>query len=110
MEYSYIQKIVDSHPVLLFMKGSPDHPACGFSRTISTILTLHKAPFHSVDILEDPQLREDLKVFSRWPTFPQLYINGELIGGCDIVDELHESNKLQDLLKVVCPKTSTPEG
>ena len=98
MDYSYIEKLLADHPVVLFMKGEPHRPACGFSRIVTTILSLHKTPFHSINILDDPQLRQDIKDFSSWPTFPQLYVHRELIGGCDIIQELHESKKLEDIL------------
>ena len=98
MDHSYIKDILADHPIVLFMKGTPDQPACGFSRIVSTLLSLHKAPFYSMDVLDDPKLRQDMKDFSCWPTFPQLYVNGELIGGCDIVQDLHESKKLGEIL------------
>ena len=99
MDFTYIQNILSNHPVVLFMKGTPERPSCGFSRVVSTILSLHQTPFHSIDVLEDPQLRQDLKTFSQWPTFPQLYVHGALIGGCDIVQDLHETKQLEAILK-----------
>lgn len=93
-----IQILLEKYPVLLFMKGTPDYPACGFSHTVSSALKRLDTEFHSIDILEDPDLRQNLKIFSKWPTFPQLYIAGELIGGCDIVREMMESGELETLL------------
>ena len=85
-------------PVVLYMKGSPDFPQCGFSaQTVGTLRAL-KAQFAHVNIFEDPEVREALKSYSNWPTFPQLYVNGELIGGCDITLEMYKSGELKKLL------------
>jgi len=94
-----LQELVDSHPVLLFMKGSPEEPKCGFSRKVVDILKEEKVKFGSFDILLDSEVREGLKKFSNWPTFPQLYCKGELIGGCDIAIAMHESGELKDVFK-----------
>ena len=84
--------------VLLYMKGTPDFPQCGFSgQTVAALKAIGK-PFSYVNIFEDPEIREGLKSFSNWPTFPQLYVNGELVGGCDIVIEMYQSGELQKLL------------
>lgn len=87
-----------SHPVLLYMKGTPDFPQCGFSATTVRALNAVGAKFEAVNIFEEPELREALKQYSNWPTYPQLYVNGELIGGCDIVVEMYKSGELQKLL------------
>jgi monothiol glutaredoxin len=85
-------------PVVLFMKGTPDFPQCGFSAQTVAALRACKAGFHAVNIFEDPELREALKSYSNWPTFPQLYVNGELLGGCDIALEMYRSGDLRQLL------------
>jgi monothiol glutaredoxin len=85
-------------PVVLFMKGTPDFPQCGFSAQTVAALKACRAGFHSVNIFEDPELREALKSYSNWPTYPQLYVNGELLGGCDIVVEMYRSGELKQLL------------
>jgi monothiol glutaredoxin len=80
-----IQEAISEHPVILFMKGTPEQPACGFSaRTVATLQAL-QTPFAAVDILPDPRIRQELSELSGWPTIPQLFVNGELVGGCDIV-------------------------
>ena len=85
-------------PVVLYMKGTPDFPQCGFSAQAVGALRASKAEFQHVNIFEDPEVREALKTYSNWPTFPQLYVNGELIGGCDIVIEMYKSGELKQLL------------
>ncbi|MCC7199389.1 MAG: Grx4 family monothiol glutaredoxin [Gammaproteobacteria bacterium] len=85
-------------PAVLFMKGTPDFPQCGFSSQATQALRRCGAKFHSVNIFEDPDLREALKAYSNWPTYPQLYVQGELVGGCDIVLEMFRSGELQKLL------------
>jgi monothiol glutaredoxin len=84
--------------IVLYMKGSPEMPQCGFSARASQLLNACGAPYQTYDILQDPELRQGLKSFSNWPTFPQLYINGELVGGCDIMGELYQSGELQKLV------------
>jgi monothiol glutaredoxin len=93
-----IKKQLESYPVLLYMKGTPDFPQCGFSAKTVGLLRDTGAKFAYVNIFEDPEIREGLKVYSNWPTFPQLYVNGELIGGCDIATELHQSGELKQIL------------
>ncbi len=93
-----IKSQLSSSPVLLYMKGTPDFPQCGFSATVVRALTAVDAKFDSVNILEEPDLRDALKQYSNWPTFPQLYVNGELVGGCDIVVEMYNSGELQKVL------------
>lgn len=80
--------------VVLYMKGSPDFPQCGFSAKVVSILEAVNANFQSYNVLDDEELRQGLKIFANWPTFPQLYVNGELVGGCDIITELYEKGEL----------------
>ncbi len=95
-----IRQAIDEHRVILFMKGTPDTPACGFSaRTVAALQSL-QAPFAAVDILPDPRIREELSAVSEWPTIPQLFVDGELVGGCDIVMEMYESGELAQVLGV----------
>jgi monothiol glutaredoxin len=90
-----IQAEIDRQPIVLFMKGTPQFPMCGFSsRTVQALKAAGATQLHTVNVLEDPEVRANLPRFSNWPTFPQLFINGELIGGCDITLELHESGEL----------------
>jgi monothiol glutaredoxin len=93
-----IQKQLGSNPVLLYMKGTPDFPQCGFSAQTVAALRAVGAEFAYINIFEDPEVREGLKAYSNWPTFPQLYVSGELIGGCDIALELYESGELKDIV------------
>lgn len=93
-----LKKLINRHPCMLFMKGNPTTPRCGFSRTIISLLDSYKADYQTFDILEDNAVREGLKKFSDWPTYPQLYIKGELIGGLDIVKEMSESGALEEML------------
>jgi len=94
-----IKDQLSSAPVVLFMKGTPDFPQCGFSAQTAAALRALNAQYRHVDIFEEPELREALKAYSNWPTYPQLYVNGELIGGCDIVVEMYRSGELQTLLQ-----------
>jgi monothiol glutaredoxin len=95
-----IQRAIDENQVLLFMKGTPEQPACGFSaRTVAILQSLGK-PFAAVNVLPDPRIRQELSALSNWPTIPQLFIDGELVGGCDIVTEMYESGELQEALEV----------
>ena len=98
-----IKKQLDTYPVLLYMKGTPDFPQCGFSAKTVGVLRATGAKFAFVNIFEDPELRDALKKFSNWPTYPQLYVNGELVGGCDITVELYESGELQQILSSTTP-------
>jgi len=93
-----IANAISENPVLLFMKGTPDAPACGFSARTVAILQQLDVPFAAVDILPDPRIRQELSGLSGWPTIPQLFADGELIGGCDIVVEMYESGELQEAL------------
>ena len=90
-----IRNVIEENSVMLFMKGSPDFPQCGFSGRVVQILEACGAEFSSADVLMDPELREGIKAYSNWPTIPQLYIQGELIGGSDIVMEMHENGELK---------------
>jgi monothiol glutaredoxin len=93
-----IQSAISENPVILFMKGTPEAPACGFSaRTVAMLKSLDQR-FAAVDILPDPRIRQELSALSNWPTIPQLFIDGELVGGCDIVTEMYESGELQTAL------------
>jgi len=94
-----IKQTVTSQPIVLFMKGTPQFPMCGFSSRAAQALKTAGAHFESVNVLEDPEVRANLPRYSNWPTFPQLFINGELIGGCDICVELYESGELDRLVK-----------
>lgn len=93
-----IEEQLSSHDVLLYMKGTPDFPQCGFSGQTVAALNQVGKPYAYVNIFEDPEVREGLKTYSNWPTFPQLYVKGELIGGCDIVMDMYQSGELQKLL------------
>jgi len=86
------------YPVLLYMKGTPDFPQCGFSARVVAALRAVDAKFAYVNIFEDPEVREGLKAYSNWPTYPQLYVGGELIGGCDIVVDMYESGELAEVV------------
>jgi len=93
-----IEQTINKEPVMLFMKGSPSMPQCGFSAAVVSVLKDVGVPFGSYNILSDPDMREGLKAYSNWPTFPQLYISGELVGGCDIVRDMHAKGELAPLL------------
>ena len=94
-----IQSEIDNSEIVLFMKGTPVMPQCGFSANIVGVLTHLGAKFKSINVLEDNKIREGIKIFSDWPTIPQLYIKGEFIGGCDIVREMYENGELSELIK-----------
>ncbi len=98
-----IEEQLKSHDVLLYMKGTPDFPQCGFSGQTVAALNAVGKPYAYVNIFEDPEIREGLKTYSNWPTFPQLYVKGELIGGCDIVVEMYNSGELEKVLKEAIP-------
>ena len=93
-----IKSQLSANPVVLYMKGTPDFPQCGFSAAAVRALSAAGATFAHVNIFEDPELREALKQFSNWPTYPQLYVNGELVGGSDIILEMYKSGELQKLV------------
>ena len=94
-----IQNAITENPVILFMKGNPEAPACGFSaRTVAALQSVG-APFAAVDVLPDPRIRAELSAISNWPTIPQLFVDGELVGGCDIVCEMYESGELEEAVR-----------
>ncbi|HEX4838060.1 MAG TPA: Grx4 family monothiol glutaredoxin [Solirubrobacteraceae bacterium] len=93
-----IAEAIASHDTILFMKGTPEAPACGFSARTVAMLQALEAPFAAVDVLPDPRIRQELSAISNWPTIPQLFAGGELIGGCDIVTEMYESGELAEAL------------
>ena len=94
-----IQSHIDTNEVCLFMKGTPDAPQCGFSMAVSNILKILEVDYKGVNVLEDQKIREGVKVFSDWPTIPQLYIKKEFIGGCDIIKEMYENGELKKILQ-----------
>ena len=93
-----IEKLINENPVVLFMKGAPEAPQCGFSSQVVQILDFLGAPVVGVDVLADPEIRQGIKEFSNWPTIPQLYVKGEFVGGCDIAREMFQSGELAALL------------
>ena len=94
-----IQEHINNNDVCLFMKGTPDAPQCGFSMAVTNMLKLLELNFHSVNVLEDQKIREGIKVYSDWPTIPQLYVKKEFVGGCDIVKEMFEKGELKKLFE-----------
>src|SRR4030081_3318112 len=94
-----IEQAIAEHRVILFMKGTPEAPACGFSARTVAALQACQAPFAAVDVLADPRLRQALAAVSDWPTIPQLFVDGELVGGCDIITEMYESGELAETLR-----------
>ena len=94
-----IQNHIDANEVCLFMKGTPDAPQCGFSMAVTNMLKILEVKFQSINVLEDQKIREGIKVFSDWPTIPQLYIKKEFVGGCDIVKEMFENGELKKILE-----------
>ena len=106
-----IQSAIGENPVILFMKGTPEQPMCGFSAQTVAVLKSIGRPFSAVDVLPDPRIRQELSALSNWPTIPQLFVDGELIGGCDIVMEMYQSGELQQTLGVDEPGgESAPES
>jgi len=94
-----IKNIISTNEIVLFMKGTPDMPQCGFSMAVANLLKHLEVKFIGINVLEDEEIRNGIKVFSDWPTIPQLYIKGEFVGGCDIVREMFEKKELQSLFK-----------
>lgn len=94
-----IKQTIDANPVVLYMKGTADFPQCGFSSRVAQILQKCGVKFVGVNVLDDPEIRQGIKDYANWPTIPQLYVNGEFIGGCDIVSEMYENGELQKLLQ-----------
>ncbi|MBB4662695.1 Grx4 family monothiol glutaredoxin [Conexibacter arvalis] len=103
-----IREAIDENPVILFMKGTPDQPMCGYSARTAAALQTLGAPFAAVDILPDPRIRQELSALSNWPTIPQLFVRGELIGGADIVAEMYETGELAQVLGVEQPSAPEP--
>jgi monothiol glutaredoxin len=105
-----IQEAIAGNEILLFMKGTPDAPRCGFSARTVAALEAVGAPFAAVDILPDPRIRQELSALSNWPTIPQLFVRGELVGGCDIVSEMYESGELAEVIGVEPPADAPAEA
>src|SRR5947207_3167249 len=107
-----IKSAIDENPVILFMKGTPNEPACGFSARTVAVLQSVGQPFAAVDILPDPRIRQELSSLSNWPTIPQLFVDGELIGGADIVAEMYQSGELHEALGLEAaePQATEPEA
>ena len=101
---TFLQQAIDENPVMLFMKGTPDQPACGFSMRSSAALNALGVQYAALDILPDPRIRQELSAISNWPTIPQLFVQGKLVGGCDIMLEMYESGELAELLGVEQPE------
>ena len=95
---SLIQNHIDNNEICLFMKGTPDAPQCGFSMAVANILKILEVNYKGINVLEDQNLREGVKIFSDWPTIPQLYIKKEFVGGCDIIKEMFENGELKKML------------
>jgi monothiol glutaredoxin len=100
---NFLQNAIDENEVMLFMKGTPEQPACGFSMRTSGALNALGVRYAALDILPDPRIRQELSAISEWPTIPQLFVNGKLVGGCDIVTEMYETGELAQLLDVEQP-------
>ncbi|KAL3684177.1 hypothetical protein R1sor_002199 [Riccia sorocarpa] len=100
----HIDKDIKENPVMVYMKGVPEAPQCGFSAMVVRILAEYGVPFNSRNVLADPALRDAIKQYSRWPTIPQVFVNGEFVGGSDILISMHRSGELEELLKQVAPK------
>jgi monothiol glutaredoxin len=100
---NFLQQAIDENEVMLFMKGTPEQPACGFSLRTSGALNQLGVRYAALDILPDPRIRQELSAISSWPTIPQLFVNGKLVGGCDIVTEMYETGELAELLGVEQP-------
>ncbi len=105
-----IQDAIGEHEVILFMKGTPEHPMCGFSARTAAALEALGKPYAAVDVLPDPRIRQELSALSNWPTIPQLFVNGELVGGCDIVTDMYESGELAQVMGVDAPSDAPAEA
>jgi len=105
-----ISEAIRENRVILFMKGTPEMPACGFSARTVAAIQATGAPFAAVDILPDPRIRQELSALSNWPTIPQLFVDGELVGGADIVTEMYENGELHDALGVQAPDPATAQA
>ncbi len=102
-----IDDLLHEHDVVLFMKGTPQFPQCGFSQRMAGLLQAAGAPYSAINVLLDDAIREGVKVYANWPTIPQLYVNGKFIGGCDIVSEMYESGELATLLEPFRPEVNS---
>jgi monothiol glutaredoxin len=108
---NFLQNAIDENEVMLFMKGTPEQPACGFSMRTSGALNALGVRYAALDILPDPRIRQELSSISDWPTIPQLFVNGKLVGGCDIVTEMYETGELAELLGAEQPsEDAAPEA
>ena len=101
-----ITNIIDEHEVMLFMKGTPSMPQCGFSAAVVGVLNHMGINFETINVLQDPEIREGIKIFSDWPTIPQLYVKKEFVGGCDIIREMHENGELSEFFEEKGIKTN----
>ena len=97
--HEQIDQVVKENKIILFMKGTKEQPQCGFSAKVSHILEILEAKYETIDVLLDPKIRQGIKEYSDWPTIPQLYVNGEFIGGCDIITELYVNGELDGIIK-----------
>jgi monothiol glutaredoxin len=97
--FERIKKELAEHDVVLFMKGTPIFPQCGFSAAVAQIMAVLGVQYHSIDVLQDSEIRQGIKDFTNWPTIPQLYVKGEFVGGCDIIREMYEAGELQQLFR-----------
>lgn len=93
-----IEEVVKGNDIVLFMKGTPEFPQCGFSQRVAAILSSYEIPFAAVNVLLNEAVRQGIKDYANWPTIPQLYVKGEFVGGCDIISEMHENGELKELL------------
>jgi monothiol glutaredoxin len=105
-----ITEAIGEHEVILFMKGTPEQPMCGFSARTAAALEALGKPYAAVDVLPDPRIRQELSAISNWPTIPQLFVKGELVGGCDIVTEMYESGELAQVMGVEAPSDAPAEA
>ena len=105
-----IQKTIDENMVVLYMKGTKEMPMCGFSNTVTQVMNGYSIPYVDVNVLEDPDIGVNLSEISNWPTIPQLFIDGELVGGCDITLELHQSGELKKMLEAAEKKALSKDG
>lgn len=106
----FIKKQVEENPVVIFMKGTPDFPQCGFSARASQALAACGEKFAAVNIFENPEVHRNLPAYSNWPTFPQVFVDGQLVGGCDITLELFQRGELQQMVKAAVDKTKNKQG
>ncbi|XP_022663291.1 glutaredoxin-related protein 5, mitochondrial-like [Varroa jacobsoni] len=100
-KHKHIENMVKKSKVVVFMKGVPDEPRCGFSNAVVQVMKMHNVPFDAYDVLQDESLRQEIKDFSQWPTIPQVYIDGQFVGGCDIIMDMHKNGDLVEELKKV---------